>query len=318
MYVGVSSSNKRNSARIYIYSPSADTWSVKDTPVYRFVIVAYKSQLLLVGGKEYVSERADRQFKNKIFSTSVLEEKVGLFKEFLPHMPRIKYEGLSTVSHENYLLVADGKLGDIDVYDGHQWASAKPIPKEMTHQEMKSAVIDGRWYLSGGDNQEARVYYAPVESLVASCQLGGISQSSIWKSLPDIPHKTCKLACFGRRLIAVGKLDSVESNKVGSYSIYAYSFSAQFWTHVFDLPITSYSFYSFAISVLPSGEMVIVNIDENVVKATLTSMLCYKLVPTLATCILSLRIKFTYAVIVTTVPPPPPPLLRMYLVYLLY
>ena len=83
VYVGGSSPNKRNSARIYIYSPSADTWSVIDTPVYKFVLVAYNSQLLLVGGKEYVGERADRQFKNKILSMTVLEDKVGSFKEFL-------------------------------------------------------------------------------------------------------------------------------------------------------------------------------------------------------------------------------------------
>ena len=48
-------------------------------------------------------------------------------------MPRIKYEGLAAVSHKNYLLVADGELGDVDVYDGHQWASAQQIPQEMTY-----------------------------------------------------------------------------------------------------------------------------------------------------------------------------------------
>lgn len=193
---------------------------------------------------------------------------MGLFKEFLPCMPRIKYEGLSAVSHENYLLVADGKLGDIDVYDGHIWASAQPIPKEITHQRMNSAVVDGRWYLTGGDKQEKRIYYAPIESLIASCHVR-ISQSlSIWKSLPDLPCKNSKLACFDRRLIAVGKEDSS--------SIYVYSFHTQLWIHMFDLPTTMYSFCPFAIVVLTSGELMVVypsfSDDAAVVKAALKSM----------------------------------------------
>ena len=274
MYVGGRRSDKRDSARIYIYSPSADTWSVKDTPVYDFVIVAYKFLLLLVGGREYVSQRTDRQFKNRIFSISVLEENMGSFREFLPCMPRIKYEGLSAVSYENYLLVADGRLGEIDVYDGHKWASAQAIPKEMTHQRMNSAVIDGQWYLTGGYKQENRIYYAPIESLVASCQLGKIrsQSSSIWKTLPDVPCKNSKLACFGRRLIAVGEEDSFSIHAY-SFSIHAYSFGTQLWTHVFDIPTTSFSYHAFATVILTSGEMMVVNSGASVLKATLKSML---------------------------------------------
>ena len=266
VYVGGSRSDKRSSARIYIYSPSTDVWSVKDTPVYEFIIVAYKSQLLLVGGREYVSQRSEREFKNKIFSTSVLEEDVGSFKEFQPPMTRIKYPGLSAVSHENYLLVADGKLGEIDVYDSHKWTSAQAMPKEITHQRMNSVVCEGRWYLSGGDKS---IHFAPIESLVASSQVGG--SSSIWKSLPDLPYKGAKLTFFGGRLIAVGRVDKTKC------SISAYSFGTEQWTYVFDQPAPEYEprfWCPFAVVVLTSGELMIVDgrSYKNVVKATLKSM----------------------------------------------
>ena len=261
VYVGGSSADKRKSARIYIYSPSTDLWSVKNTPVYEFVIVAYKSQLLLVGGREYVSQRSEREFKNKIFSTSVLEEDVGSFKEFQPPMTRIKYPGLSAVSHENYLLVADGKLGDIDVYDSHKWTSAQAMPKELTHQRMNSAVCEGRWYLTGGGN---RIHYAQIESLVASSQVSG--SSSIWKSLPDPPCKGTKLTFFGGRLVAVGKEDKC-------YSISAYSFCTERWTYVFDQPAPTHRSFPFAVAVLTSGELMIVDgWDCDVFKAALKSM----------------------------------------------
>ena len=258
---------------IYIYSPSADTWSVKDAPVYSFVLIGYKSKLLLVGGREYVSERSDRRFNSKIYSALVLKEKMGQFEEFLPQMKRIKYEGLSAASHENYLLVADGKLGDVDVYDGNQWAYAQQIPREMTHQNMRSAIIEGRWYLTGGNGQERRVYYASIESLIASCQLNEISlPSSVWKSLdlPDAPFMQSRLIHFGKRLVGVGR----KCLGLGlSSSIYAYSSGRHLWTDVYDHK----SFiYSPAIVILSSGELMVIE-NTFVRKATLKSMLSYML-----------------------------------------
>ena len=273
MYVGGHYSKKRDSARIYIYSPSADTWSVKDAPVYSFVLIGYKSKLLLVGGKEYVSERSDRRFDSRIYSALVLKEKMGQFEEFLPQMTRIKYEGLSAASHENYLLVADGKLGDVDVYDGNQWAYAQQIPREMTHRNMKSAIIEGRWYLTGGEGQERRVYYALIESLIASCQLDDISlPSSVWKSLdlPDAPIMQSRLIRFGKRLVGVGRK---HLGLAHSSSIYVYSSGRHLWTDVYDHK--SY-IYSPAIVILSSGELMVIG-NTSVRKATLKSMLSYML-----------------------------------------
>ena len=39
-------------ARLYIYSPNTDVWDIVHTPVYWFALVAYRSQVVLVGGDD--------------------------------------------------------------------------------------------------------------------------------------------------------------------------------------------------------------------------------------------------------------------------
>ena len=53
---GVTFGSRRDHARLYIYSPATDTWTTLDTPVYRFALATYHSQLVLVSGLEYVGE----------------------------------------------------------------------------------------------------------------------------------------------------------------------------------------------------------------------------------------------------------------------
>ena len=43
---GTVSGNKRDEARLYIYTPATDTWDVLDTPVYHFALTTYHSQLV--------------------------------------------------------------------------------------------------------------------------------------------------------------------------------------------------------------------------------------------------------------------------------
>ena len=57
----------------------------------------------------------------------------------------------------------------------------------------------------GGMGQGKEVYYASLDSLVASCQPSEKPLPSVWKRLPDVPHDySSRTVVFGNRLIAVG------------------------------------------------------------------------------------------------------------------
>jgi hypothetical protein len=59
VYVGgCISDNRRDWARLYIYTPATDTWTTLDTPVYWFGLTTYHSQLVLVGGMKYVPDES--------------------------------------------------------------------------------------------------------------------------------------------------------------------------------------------------------------------------------------------------------------------
>ena len=70
----------RHEARLYIYTPTTNMWDAMDTPVYWFAITTYHSQLVLVGGREYVSPGGG-PVSNKLWTL----DEIGL-QETLPPM----------------------------------------------------------------------------------------------------------------------------------------------------------------------------------------------------------------------------------------
>ena len=241
-------------------------WGAMDTPVYWFALTTYHFQLVLVGGREYVGE-ALGPVTNKLWT---LDEQIKL-QETLPPMT-IRCFSATAVSHGDHLLVAGGNDSDgtrldvVEVYSKHIWFTAQPLPKPCTN--MKSTVRDGHWYLMGGFKQGTAVYYASLDSLIASCQPSETSQtSSIWKRLPDIHSVRSTPSVFGKRLTTIG--GSGESNLPIS-SIHAFSTHTQSWVHVGDLPVAGCSTCTI---VLPSGELLVMggflNSTNKVFKATL-------------------------------------------------
>ena len=255
---GRTSLNKRDDARLYIYTPTTDSWTILDTesPVYRFALTIYHSQLVLVGGNEYVSETVDGSPTNKLWT---LREH-GQWQETLPPMP-LHHGGLarksSAVSHGDHLLVISDNYPNnkVYIYNGHHWASAQHPPDWL--YLINSTIFNSHWYLMGRQGlkfepQKTCVYSASLESLLASCQSSETSQpSSVWKRLADVPCEYCYPTVFGNRLVAVG---------VGLSSttpIYIYSSFTQSWVHVKDAPLLSSDAAPLVI-VLPSNELIIV------------------------------------------------------------
>ena len=264
------SGSKRDAARLYIYTPTTDTWDTPiDTPVCWFGLTTYHSQLVLVCGWKYVSEYVMGELTNKLWT---LDEH-GQWQETLPPMPT-SCNDTSVVSHGDHLLVIDSDRSllnnQVYVYNGHHWASAQHPPQQLL--SMKSTIFNGHWYLVGEGlfpSQKTHVYSASLDLLIASCQPSETSQpSSVWKRLTDTSNKNCYPAVFGNRLTAVagGGLFSIPT------SIHAYSSITQSWVHVGSIFLPSSTAASCAI-VLPSNELMVVG-GQRAFKVTLKSKYC--------------------------------------------
>ena len=240
----------RNKARLYIYTPATDTWTTLDTPVYFSALTTYHSQLVLVGGMEYIGENVEGERTNKLWTLS----ENGQWQETLPPMPKI-CGSPSAVSHGDHLLVISGDYSNkVYVYNGHHWASAQHPPQHL--YSLKSTVFNGHWYLMG---EGGIVYSASLDSLLASCQPSETSQpSSLWKRLgTNAPSKFCCPVAFGNRLVAVGKRSLI--GKATPSCLYAYSSHTQSWVHMADAPlIPIFSTYPCAV-LLPSNELIFVS-----------------------------------------------------------
>jgi hypothetical protein len=245
---GWTSGSTRSGFRLYIYTPATDTWTTLDTPVYRFGLTTYHSQLVLVGGREYVGENVMGAATNKLWTLS----EDGQWQETLPPMPTPCIDA-SVVSHGDHLLVISANK--LYVYNGHHWASAQHPPDRL--YSVKSTVFDGHLYLMG---RGGIVYFASLDSLLASCQPSEISQpSSLWKRLADVPNRWCCSAVFGNRLVAIGGGSTDTSITV--LSLYAYSSTTQSWVHIGHTPIAIYflSITTPCAVLLPSNELMIVS-----------------------------------------------------------
>ena len=271
---GSTSGSRRNEARLYIYTPTTDTWGTMDTPdpgVCQFALTTYDSQLLLVGGKKYVGEYSGPvTVTNQLWT---LDEQNG-WQENLPPM-KVGRMCVSAMGYGDYLLAAGG-WGDkrcdiVEVYNGQVWLTAEPLPKPC--ENMKSSVLDGCWYLMGGRDSTPTyicdIYFASLDSLITSCQSSETSQpSSIWRRLTDAPHGGSTPAIFGSRLTAVGGRG--EEDLVPLSSIHAFSPHNKSWIDVGNLPAAG---CDICATVLPTRELIViggfVNDTSQVFKASL-------------------------------------------------
>ena len=252
---GIILENKREDARLYIYNPATDEWTTLDTPVYRFGLTTYHSQLVLIGGKEYVGENIEGEPTNKLWTLSEDSQ----WQETLPPMPT-PCGNPSAVSHGDHLLVISGDYptNKVYVYNGHHWASAQQ-PPQLLHS-INFTIFNGHCYLMGSGGI---VNSASLDSLLASCQPSETSQpSSLWKRLTDAPSSWSHPAVFGNRLVAVGRRSTVTDTS----SLHAYSSLTQSWVHMGDFPISS-TYYT--TSCLSSSELMIMS-EQTAFKSRLT------------------------------------------------
>ena len=187
------------------------SWTSIKSPTRQSALTTYQGKLVLVGGIEFASG----QVTNKLFSL----QDVGTLVEELPPMltPRWRATALSTGHH---LLVAGGDVSvlllsltaEVEIFDGRMWAKAQTLPKAARY--MKSAFLNGEWYLMGGFGQDRSVFSATVDTLIASASAGG-ETPTVWKTLPEAPLKWSSTAVFGGHLLAIGG-DEPRSSLIGT------------------------------------------------------------------------------------------------------
>ena len=207
---------------LYVYTPMSDTWNTMNTPVCAFALLVYKYRLILVGGQS----RRNWLCTNKLWTLMA----PNTWEETLPPM-MMERSWATAVEYSNNILVAGGCVGrqkinisSVEVYNGHHWEEAQGLP--IACYDMKSIIFNGHWYLAGGHRQEKAVYYASVESILASCQTSG---PFVWKTLADVPDECSNLIVFGNRLVAIDKY---------SLSLHAYSPYNQSWVQVAGMSAT--------------------------------------------------------------------------------
>ena len=166
-------------------------------PTHRSALTTYQGRLVLVGGRE----GAARYSTNKLWSL----QDDGTWAEDLPLMPT-RRRSATAVSTGHHLLVAGGRgvaaeESAVEVFDGKRWSTTEPLPEGF--YDMKSALLDGEWYLMGGWWQSRSVFSASVAALLASAGTGERTHS-VWRTLPDAPLTMSIPAAFGSLLLAIG------------------------------------------------------------------------------------------------------------------
>ena len=119
---------------------------------------------------------------------------------------------------------------------------------------MNSTCHDGHYYLMGGKQQDTSVFYTSLQSLVDKATQHpptlptNTDQPSVWKTLPNTPHKYSSTTIFGGALVAVGGYRNQSS-------LHLYSPLTQSWLPAGEMPV---GVASTSTATLPTGEMMVI------------------------------------------------------------
>ena len=162
-------------------------------PTRESALTTYQGRLVLVGGEE----GATRHPTNKLWSL----QDDGTWAEDLP--PMLTWRFCATaVSTGHHLLVAGG-MGEstVEVFDGKRWSTTEPLP--VRGHDVKSALLNGEWYLMGRWIPHRSVFSASVAALLASAGTGERTHF-VWKKLPEAPLAFSSPTAFCSLLLAIG------------------------------------------------------------------------------------------------------------------
>ncbi len=237
---------------IYTYEVPTGVWVSMKSPTGRSALTIYRSQLVLVGGKEPTTRRTTNQLW-------VLPDE-QTWTQPLPPMPTAR-DSASAISSGDHLVVAGGEdqgfseLNLVEVYDGLQWMRADPLP--VACSGIQSTYHSGMWYLVGGIGQSASVFYTSLHALIEKAtqqppHSPHSEQQSVWKTLPGVPYECSSTTTLGGALLAVGGMDSKGEE---TSPVHMYSPLTRSWLHVGDMPEAGDSTCSITLT---TGEVMVI------------------------------------------------------------
>ena len=250
VYVGGLCGTVQDKCRLFIYSLSADTWNMLDTEVYHYSLALYESKITLIGGNFCTLRNYNSSCWSETDKVWVLSDEYELQDKVIPRM-LVKRKSAHTISHGKHLVVAGGDKGEaktVEVYNSgsKMWlfASPKGLPQSL---DVRSSVLhpDGNWYVQlmgeRADIIDGAVFYASINSLIASCTSQPMAESSCtpgsaecssWEEHSKPPNVFSNLALHQNHLILIGNTNRYSSE----VSFYIYSSSAECWLEVASVP----------------------------------------------------------------------------------
>lgn len=269
LYVGGGTAMKRrDSAKIYVYTPAKDSWHSAELPVSHFALAVYRSQIVLVGGRFYCGEEEDGPITNQIFVLPKME--YGQCKVLCEmKFQRCGACATSIESRSESILIITGGEQEasatcIEIFNGKSWFNLSR-PSDLCDTNVAVFLHNGDCYLWGGKDGIS-VFSAPLASLEAIWKPQNISNvdeiSISWRKLPSFPKQVIGgcLTAFGSRLL-------VQNGGI----FYAYSPYTCLWVHVLNIPTCFEQLYYSCVVVLSTGDLMMIGGVSSVSQAEIAN-----------------------------------------------
>ena len=230
VYVG-GGMHRSEESSVFQYNIPKGTWStLPPCPTVQQGLATLNRQLIAIGGSVSSNiTNATYTFKN------------NEWVQDLPPMPTPRCL-LSTVSHDNNLIIAAGGIGKIEsdgkvtktdaveiyIEESRMWFSTSPLPFPTCAFTM--CIIDEACYIPGGTASEAQVcitLHATIQSLLENAKLN--KNPSPWKQLRERhPLNLSSPVELDGRLVTMGGSPEI-MQRYGSTFISTYNFDSAAW-----------------------------------------------------------------------------------------
>ena len=230
------------------------SWVTLPTPLESFAVASYRSQLVLVGGRE----AATQIISGKLWETG--DAGKSWQPSPLPPMPTKRHSVTVVNSGSPESLVVAGGMGtqhelryEVEVLKDDQWFAVQPLPFPCP-TTLKYAIHDScLYFLEVYPDCPSHVAgaYCKLDSLFASCTSTDDDtvpdSRDLWMELYT-RNDMVDMASFGQRLTTFAHPREIN----------AFSPFTQRWFHVGDMPFTMYP-NNTTCATLPSGELAVMS-----------------------------------------------------------
>ena len=220
-YGGGSSTQSEQEQIVNKYDPTNDTWvSLPSLHRKKFTLLNFQKKLVAIGGMKQYYGSYSRDL-------SVWNDLTRSWKGMNATMkvPRMQ---CMAVTYKKCIIVAGGKhmdiLSSIEIYNGQQWRDL-PTPLPVPMHSASSAILNGQWYLAGGETNQGpdkAVHCIPLHAIIS------LSVQAIWGTVMPLPFKRSTLLTFKHTLLAIGGIQAMYN----SATVYRYSTDELKWVEI--------------------------------------------------------------------------------------